>query len=278
MVGAVAPIVRGYVAGRYGQVHYRRTGGDTAFGKPVLVLLHQNPSSSLEYVPLMQALAADRDVVAFDTPGYGMSDAPDAPLSAAGYAACLIEAIEALGLAGALGCDVYGYHTGTVLAAEMAIGRPDLVRRLMLSGIPMRTLDDRRVRLATAVEAPDLDEAGEVALGMARGLWDYVVRKRPAGIALDRAAALWVDKLTPLARAQWAYQAVWGYDFEARLPLVRQPVLLVQANEELKPHSIAAALLCADTTIIELDRYDRDILVLPDAIADLVPLIRNFLG
>jgi pimeloyl-ACP methyl ester carboxylesterase len=48
------PIRRAYTTCRYGQMHYREAG--PADG-PVLVLLHQNPSSSWEYEPLIAALA-----------------------------------------------------------------------------------------------------------------------------------------------------------------------------------------------------------------------------
>ena len=50
------------------------------------------PSSIAEYERLIETMATDRTVVALDTPGYGMSDSPPAPLSIADYAACLIEA------------------------------------------------------------------------------------------------------------------------------------------------------------------------------------------
>jgi pimeloyl-ACP methyl ester carboxylesterase len=51
-------------------MHYRQAGPHDA-SAPTLILLHQNPSSSYEYEALIAATAADRRVIAFDTPGYG---------------------------------------------------------------------------------------------------------------------------------------------------------------------------------------------------------------
>lgn len=268
-------ILRGYVPGRYGQLHYREAG--TRGGRPTLVLLHQNPSSSLEYEPLIAELARDRHVLAFDTPGYGMSDAPPAPLDMAGYAACFAEALPLLGVADADGCDVYGFHTGALLAIELAIAAPGTVRRVIVTGLPMRSPAERADRLASAKAAPLLDEAGDVALTMARGLWDYIVVARTPGVALSRAARVWVDKLTPLDRAQWAYHGVWSYDFAARLPLVGQSTLLLQPAESIMAQSIAAATLFPNGQVVGMPEFDRDLFDLPAAIVRMSAEMRRFL-
>ena len=60
-----------------------------------------------------------------------------------GLAGAAADTLEALGYGadGEGAVDVIGYHTGTFIAAELAIVRPDLVRRLVLPGIPFRLLD-----------------------------------------------------------------------------------------------------------------------------------------
>lgn len=266
---------RGYLPSRYGQLHYRAAGAPS--GRPALVLLHQNPSSSLEYAPLIDAMAQDRQVIAFDTPGYGMSDAPPAPLDMAGYAACFAEALPGLGLAHADACDVYGFHTGALLAIELAIALPETIRRIVVTGLPMRSPAECAERLAAAQTAPPLDESGDVALTMARGLWDYVVAARTPGVSLERAARVWVDKLTPLDRAQWAYHGVWSYDFAARLPLVGQSTLLLQPAEAIMAQSIAAATLFPNGQVVGLPEFDRDLFDLPEAIARMSAEMRQFL-
>ena len=273
-----APIVRrGYVDGRYGQVHYRHAAAPGASGRP-LVLLHQNPASSFEYEPLIAAMATDRHVVAFDTPGYGMSDDPPSALSMAGYAACFVEAAAQLGLMGDTGCDVFGVHTGALLAIEFALAAPDAVRHVACAGIPMRSDGERADRLQAAHDATDaLDEAGTGALALAAPLWDFVVARRTPGVSLRRAAKLWVDKLAPIDRASWAYQGVWRYDYDARLPLIRQPFLLLQPPEDIAAQSRAAAALVSDARIVEIERFPRDILELPQSLDQIGQALRRFL-
>lgn len=266
-------IRRGYVDGRHGQLHYREAGPVDGF-RPPLLLLHQNPASSFEYEPLIAAMASDRRVIAFDTPGYGLSDGADRPLDMAECAACFAEGLAALRITG---CDVFGFHTGTLLASELALAAPATIRRLVLSGLPMRAPAERADKLKHALEAPALDEEGEVALGMARALWAYIVEKRTPGVPLRRAALQWVDKLRALDRSSWAYIGVWSYDYAARLPQVAQPVLLLQPHEELLEESKAAARLFPDHRIVELTALDRDIFDLPDAVEALCTHMRAFL-
>ncbi len=273
----VPTVRRGYVDGRYGQIHYRHAAAPGATARP-LVLLHQNPASSLEYEPLIVAMATDRHVVAFDTPGYGMSDDPPAALSMADYAACFVEAAVQLGVMGDTGCDVFGVHTGALLAIEFALAAPDAVRHVVCSGIPMRSAAERADRLQAAHDATGvLDEAGAGALASAAPLWDYIVTQRMPGVPLRRAAQLWVDKLAPIDRASWAYQGVWSYDYEARLPLIRQPFLLLQPPEEIAPQSRAAAGLVSDARIVNIDRFPRDILELSQSLDQIGFALRRFL-
>jgi pimeloyl-ACP methyl ester carboxylesterase len=221
-------------------------------------------------------MATDRRVIALDTPGYGNSDGPDHPLAISGYAEALAEALPQLGLADALGCDVYGFHTGALLAAELAIAAPAVVRHIAVTGLPMRDAADCAERLEQARNAPLLDEAGTVAMGMAQGLWDYVVAARSPDIALERAGRLWVDKLRPLDRSSWAYVGVWSYDYAARLPLVTQPVLLVQHAEPIAAQALAAVRLFPEHHIAQLPQFQRDLLDIPDGITALAGLLRSF--
>ncbi len=267
---------RGYVDGRYGQVHYRTNGPVRDSGRPPLVLLHQNPSSSLEYTRLITAIGEDRLVIALDTPGYGMSDAPPAPLSMADYSACLGEALEGLLSDDDGPVDLYGFHTGTLLAIEIALAIPQRVRRLALSGIPFHTPEERATRLSAAQAGVDLDEAGDVAVDLARRLWDYVVAARDPRAELAEAATMWMEKLRPLDRQSWAYVGVWSYAYEDRLPLLTHPVLLLQPDEIIAPQSIAAAALMPNARVERLDGFPRDIFHIPEGITALADALRHY--
>lgn len=258
------PIRRAYANCRHGQIHYREAGAASS-ALPTLVMLHQNPSSSYEYEPLIAEMARDRRVIAFDTPGYGMSDAPPAPPGMAGYAAAFSDAIDALGL-GTI--DLYGFHTGTLLCTELAIARPDKVRRLALTGIPMFAPDVRAAKLKEAEGFPAPDEDGEVILSLLTRLWDYVVKSRDPGVPLAKAVLNYADKARVLDRFTWAYKGVWAWDY-ARLALVTQPALLLQPAEDLLAVSLEAAKLLPDCAVRELLDLDRDIFdTAPERLAD----------
>lgn len=265
-----------YVDGRYGQLHVREAGDATASRRPV-VLLHQNPSTSFEYEMLIRALAADRRVLAFDTPGYGGSDGPSEPLSMEGYASAMADSLEALGLGPQAPFDLYGFHTGSLLAIEMALARPDAVRQIALTGIPMRSPAERAENLRKARQPFVLDEQGTAALGLARQLWDYVVAQRTPGIPLEHQAALWVDKMRAFDKSSWAYVGVWGYDYE-RLKRVTQPALLIQPDEVIRDVSIDAVRLIPNHTIAELPQFRRDVLDIPEAVAAIAEAMRDFFG
>jgi pimeloyl-ACP methyl ester carboxylesterase len=77
-------------------------------------------------------MAEDRSVYAPDLPGQGESDAPAAPGTAA-------DAAAAADLANGLRLrqiDVLGFQRGSEVAVELALARPELVRKLVLIGLP----------------------------------------------------------------------------------------------------------------------------------------------
>lgn len=232
------------------------------------MLLHQNPSSSEEFEPLVRTMATDREVVAFDTPGSGMSDWPPEPLDMAGYAGAFADGIEMLSLAQDQPVDVFGYHTGTLLAAELAIAQPTRIGRVVLSGIPYRNEEERQERLDAIENGPKLTEDGAEILKMQSQLWDFVVTKRDPRVPLERAARIYMEKAKPMDRYWWPYISVWRYEFKERFPLITQPVLILQPHESLLEQSKRAAGLLKDSTVVEMPDLDRDIFdVASDVIA-----------
>jgi pimeloyl-ACP methyl ester carboxylesterase len=240
---------RGYTRCRFGQLHHRTAG---AGGIP-LVLLHQTPSSSADFIPLMHELASDRRVIAFDTPGFGMSDPPPAPLSLPDYAAAFADALDDLALAQV---DVLGYHTGAYLAVELALARPDRVRRLILSGIPFRPAAERAARL-TAAAPPDTSEDG--IFSFLRNLWTFSVAARDPSVSLDRAITLFTERTRAMHRAAWPYEGVWRFDAESRFAALTQPVLVLQPHDPLFSAWRTPVALIADATVLEFPYLTRDV-------------------
>lgn len=253
------PVRRAYTSCRFGQLHYRHAAPETESDLPPLVMLHQNPSSSGEYEPLISLMGEDREVFAFDTPGNGMSDAPDEAQPLDILAAAFEEGMETLGIGDAKPADLFGYHSGTYLCTELAIAAPARVGRVVLSGLPMRSAEERAANLAKAKTVGLPSEDGGDYMEWLRWLWDFTVRDRRPEVPLEAAIRTFTDKGATAHRRAWTYIGVWSYDAATRLPLVQQPVLIAQPREPLLEPSREAAALFPDATFTEMPDLDRDV-------------------
>jgi len=98
-----------------------------------MLLLHGSPNSSLQQVRLIEDMCSEYTVYAPDTAGNGDSDAlTESEPSLNHYALAMLEFMDALGLEKV---QLYGFHTGGAIAAEMAIIAPQRVRNLVIDGI-----------------------------------------------------------------------------------------------------------------------------------------------
>lgn len=140
---------KGYVATPMGQVHYRLMGPKDG---PVLVLIHQTPWSMIEFADIQPCLAA-RGIrtLAIDTPGYGMSDAPEGKPTIAAYGENILPVLDALHIRKAA---FAGHHTGAAIAAAFAARHGDRVTGVILHGAPNYNDAERKQRLA--LPHPDL--------------------------------------------------------------------------------------------------------------------------
>lgn len=255
-----APTIRhGYTDCRLGQLHYLEGVPADAASAPPVVLLHQNPSSAEEYRHLLAMMAADRHVIAFDTPGYGMSDAPPSALSMEAYAAAFQDGLVAMGLVGSEQIDLFGFHTGTLLAVELARALGDDAGRLALAGIPYRPPEERRLRLEQIRSVAGPTNDGIAIFDRLRWLWNFVVAQRHADLPIERAAALFAERAKPLHLYWWAYEGVWTYPIEERLAAIRHPTLVMLPDEMLHAQSVAAAALIPGAITRSLPELTRDI-------------------
>ena len=251
MRGQPARVRRAYLDFDDGQLHYRE--GRPAAGTPPrtpIVCLHQTPTSSLEFEPLMREFATDRVVVALDTPGYGGSDGPGEPQGIDDYAERLAQAMARLGFgAGPLGRAVlFGYHTGAVLAAQLAFANPGLVAGIVLHGFPLRTPEERRQRLDALPR--DLDVDGYFA----RVAWyyDMHVRQAPDSLSMFERARTFSQDMVAGPQFWFSYLGVWTWPYEERLPRIAVPSLALAANETLREATIAASRLIPGCELLEM--------------------------
>ena len=202
-------------------------------------------------------MAKDREVIAFDTPGNGMSDWPPEPPDMAGYAVAFADGLDNMNLGNVSPVDVFGYHTGTYLAAELAIARPQKVGRLILSGIPFRTPEERQERLAAIDDHVELTEDGAEIIQHLQNLWTFYVCSRDPRTPLDRAANVFMERAKPLDRYWWPYTGVWTYPVPERFPLITQPTLILQPHEALLESTRRAAPFIPDVQFVELPSLDK---------------------
>lgn len=110
-------ITKHFVTVGHRRVHYLRAGSG-----PVLALLHACPVSAKVMRPLMPVFGEKFTCLAFDMPGFGLSDklAQEKP-TIEDFADALAETLDALGIEQAA---TYGRHTGASIAVEFAARHP----------------------------------------------------------------------------------------------------------------------------------------------------------
>ena len=277
---AAGAVNRRYVDVGHGQVLARRIPGA---GRP-LVMLHTSPASSALLEPLMRAMATGRPVIAFDNPANGDSDPPPGrgPFEIADFAAVANEALAGLAPGE---FDLYGTHTGALIAMELAISSPR-VRRLILDGV---TLFDDGGR-------PDLLERSDLLgnyLPRFEPTWDGThlmaawhfrrafttywpwYRRTREGIRwvpMVELAAFhrsFVEVSKRLDTYHLPYRAALAYPTADRLPHIRVPTLIAaHPDDPLHAYSAEAAGLVPDACCDAL----------PDDIAAVATLFEEFLA
>ena len=216
---------RAYIDGRYGQMHLRTafpsTGGFDEH--TALVCLHRAPSSSRCFQPLLGEIGSDRSVYAPDTPGFGDSDSPPEPPSVADYAAAIGDFVDALRLRE---IDLLGHQDGAAIAAELAISRPALVRRLVCVGLPAPPGDG-----LPAVTAEGTPRAPTVDGSHLSDEWQRHSAALGPGAPLAELAAEFSDRLRAGRSAEWGAAATRGWAAAERLRMVTQATLVLRPRD-----------------------------------------------
>ncbi len=230
-----------------GQVHLRDAQAEAPSMHPPLVCLHPTPSSALFYREFQQAMAQDRRVICPDTTGFGMSYRPERVLSVAEYAADLALTLRKLDFGADGGpVDLLGFHTGAFIACELAIVEPELVRRLVLPGMPFFTGAERQAATARAAVAPDyLDDPDALAQ-----LWANKLKLTDLGVTRDRAFEHMLQDLISAPNGWWGFKSVFSYPAEERLPLVTHPALAI-ADQGLFEPTVKASYLLPSCELVE---------------------------
>lgn len=245
---------RQYVRIPWGQIHIYGMAPGRPSTQPPLICLHPTPYSGAFYREFQPLMAADRVVLCPDTPGFGSSDKPTRQMDISQYATVLADAIEAMGFGADRSgpVDVLGFHTGCLIAAEMALVRPDLVRRLVLPGIPFREGAEQVASLEENARPKAYYESVE-ALGEQ---WNNQVEWQGHAVSKPRLLELFGEELRSGPNHWWAYQAVFTYPCAQQFSKVSKPTLVVATGGDLLEPSKAAASIFPNATLVERPELD----------------------
>lgn len=102
----------------------------------------------LQFGALLPGLSAGPRVIAVEFQGHGHTNDLDRPFSSAAFAGDVLGVLDHLGL----NCvDVFGFSVGGAVALELAVRRPERVRRLIASSVSFRASGMRGSENAQAV-------------------------------------------------------------------------------------------------------------------------------
>lgn len=262
-------IRRGYFECQYGQLHVYNAippGGGFDEGTPLL-LLHHGPMSGAAFHRVLGAVGRDRSVYAPDLPGCGESDPPPSQPSIADYASAVADFLDAMRLRQ---IDVVGYQSGSLVAAELALTRPDAVRRLVCVSVPIASeADQASFRSAPWPQPPAEDGSHLVAE------WNRVREGGRTPLPLEVLSRVVAERLRDGPRAGWGMRAALDYPARERIAHIKQPMLLVRTQDEhwnatLQARSIVPAARFVELPDVGNEAFER-------APERLVELLHEFL-
>lgn len=212
---------KAYVDIPEGQVHYKAEGD----GAPLL-LLHQSPLSSDEYVDMIPLLAKSCQVVAMDTLGHGSSDDPPREYEIEDFARSVVNFLDAIGIKKT---SIFGHHTGATIAAEVAATYPERVDKLILSGCIVLEPEEWKVFLSQPM-ARDLEmtDDGQFLTKTWEKYKSFLARPEPQLLFKPFIIAL-KSRIGPYD----THFAVARYDVKPRLRLIKSPTLLTSGSEDV---------------------------------------------
>jgi len=192
---------------------------------PTVMLLHDADGGHLTFAPQVEALAASGfRAVAWDMPGYGRS-APIGSYSFKALAERCIALLEALQVDSA---SLVGHGMGGMVAVEVALRRPDLVRRLVLCGaLPVWPAEATEPLLAPRLAALD---AGQSMAQIADWLVPQLAGPDalPEGLQLARHA---MGEVHPSTYRR-ALEALTGFDRRSALASLHLPTLAIAGEHD----------------------------------------------
>lgn len=226
---------RGYFGEAGAQLHYIEAG-DTQ--NETLILLPPSPNTSVYYEKIISLLAQHHHVFAIDYPGFGGSDRIENP-SIAGYAKAVAPLAEKY-----TPVSLSGFHTGALVANEVALLFPKLVRKLVLVDVPYFDASTRH-KYAASFAATDLPSPIEASFKKS-------VTDRHESLSEDRAFKIWVESLRSGRYQNDAFRAAFAYDCDAQFAKLAHPLTVIATTSGLLEPSRKTAEYVTQADLVEM--------------------------
>jgi pimeloyl-ACP methyl ester carboxylesterase len=238
---------------------YRRFGNP--MGTPVVLLQHFMGNLDNYDPAIADALATGREVILTDNVGVGLSTGA-APQTVAGMARDAASLIDALGLEQV---DLFGFSMGGYVAQQIAVDRPELVRRLILVGTGPRGGQDME-QLAPEV-ASLCGKVYDPQDLMWRPIFFSPSEASPAAGRrfLERIQARSEDRDVPVSEAtvaahsaaarEWGLGAPGSFDYLKGIP---HPALVVNGSNDI-------VVPTANSYILQQNLRNAELILFPDS-------------
>jgi pimeloyl-ACP methyl ester carboxylesterase len=218
-------------------MHYKAMGQ----GNPALVLLHGFAASTFSWREVMEPLAADHTVVAFDRPAFGLTERPmpgdwqgQSPYSADAQVEQTIGLMDELGIDKAV---LVGNSAGGTIATLTALRHPDRVEALILVDPAIYSGGGSPGWIRPLLHTPQMRRLGPL---LARGIrdWGYQFGQSAWHDPSRFTEKIWQGYTRPLQAENWD-RALWELTLASRplglaerLNELTMPVLVITGDDD----------------------------------------------
>ena len=165
----------------------------------------------------------------------------------------MLETLEASHEMAGKPCDLLGFHSGCLLAVEMARLQPDRLRMPALIDVPCFMPEQQAARYPKSTAEPGYTEE----IHSLADAWVFSVTRRLGGKPFHRAFSNFFELLRAGQRANWGYHATLTYQCRPRFRAVKHGALVIATQYMLKDRTRKAAADIPGARFVEREDVTR---------------------
>ena len=232
---------KGYFGCDDAQIHYRMWPAENDVGHAPIIMLPPAPHSGLFFETAACNMCTHHTVYAVDYPGYGGSNLTEAKPTIEAYAKALRPFMQQF-----TSVTFVGFHTGNLVAIELAANMPTPVNSMILIDVPyfdQATRDKYASNLGPDGVPEDI-----------KAVFDKDV-KGDNTKSRARSYALWVESQRAFQNRNDAFRAAFAYDVHCRAKIIQTPTVVCGTDSSLFNLSKQAANDMTETKFIDWRHY-----------------------